>query len=181
MIYYIVPRYIKDIGNCSIIRDSKGEHLVKKTLNSALRELFMERCLDLRAIKRRCSSIINQKNIIPLYLSSYEIFVPVRVRIPITSRDGGYGYINYNLVKSLEEKSVLFKDGSSLNILDSKRCIMKRMKMAILLSERFNENKEGIVKGNCSLIYAASREDVLLLIEEISSLRKKVEWIMNNS
>lgn len=181
MIYFIIPRYIKDIGNCCIMRDSKGEHVIKKTLNSVLRELFMERCLDMRALKRKCAGIINQRNLIPLYLNSKEIFVPVRARIPITSRDGGYGYINYNLVSSLEDRCVIFKDGSSLNILDSKRCIIKRIKMAIILNESFKENEIGIKKGNYSIMYAAPKEDVLLLIEEISSLRKEVEDVMKNS
>ncbi|EYE89886.1 hypothetical protein Q428_00745 [Fervidicella metallireducens AeB] len=36
MIYFIIPKYMNEIGDCCIIKDSEGERIKNKRINSVL-------------------------------------------------------------------------------------------------------------------------------------------------
>ncbi|EYE89887.1 hypothetical protein Q428_00750 [Fervidicella metallireducens AeB] len=97
---------------------------------------MLDRCLDFRAIKNRSKKILNQRNLAPLYISESEILIPVKVRKPRVSRDGGYGYLNINTIKEIKDKYLILNNGEKIIFKDSNRTIIKRIKMARILKER---------------------------------------------
>lgn len=175
MIYYLIPEYIDRVGDCCKLKTENGENICNKNMKSMTGELFRDKYLDLKIIKRRCSRVLNQKNLTPLYLSSEEILIPVKIRKPRVQRDGGYGYINYFMIDRIEGKSFILKDKDRLFFIDSERSIIKRMKMAKILDEAFKNNNDRIKEFRVNLKEPATKEDISVLLGEIVELRRKIE------
>lgn len=174
MIYYLIPEYIDKIGDCCRLRDENGENICNKNMKSMTGELFRDKCLDLKIIKRRCSRVLSQKNLTPLYLGPEEILMPIRIRKPRVQRDGGYGYVNYFMLEKIVEDSLILKDGSRIFFIDSERSIIKRMKMAKILDEAFRDNKDRTREFRVNLKEPATKEDISVLLGEIVELKRKL-------
>jgi hypothetical protein len=144
LIYYIIPEYIDNIGDCCRFKNDKYERIYEKKIDSVLKEVFKEKCIDINAVKYKCSRVLNQRNLIPLFLSKDEILVPVKSRIPRFSRDGGYGYINALLIKKVEDEHIVLKDGSKILYIDNKRSFSKRLKMVKTLEDSMTSNSPSL-------------------------------------
>ncbi|GEM_PF-1044708 len=175
MIVFIIPKYIEGIGNAASIKDESGERTLKTSLSSAIRKVFEERTVDLKAIKKRTSRFFDQKYLVPLYLSNQEVLIPVRVRKPLVLKDGGYGYVNSNLIKTIDTEKLILKDGSTLEYYDSKDCIIKRIRMAKKLLDMLYKNDDLGVLKKMDMSLPATKEDIILLLKEIMSLKNKFE------
>jgi hypothetical protein len=136
MIISIMPEYIADIGDCCRVKRKDGEALYQKKLNTVFREIFRNNFLDYCAIKKKTTSILNQKTLAPVYLSLMEILIPVKVRQPLFRGDCCYGYVNIFEIKKVLNKEILLKSGEKIAFLDTKRAIQRREFMAELLEEK---------------------------------------------
>lgn len=175
MIYYLIPEYIERLGDGCRIRKDSGEDIFNKTMKSMINEIFKERCVDLKSIKRKCTRLLGQKNLTPIYLSEEEILIPVKIRKPRVTRDGGYGYVNYLFIDRVEDRSIVLKDESKLFYIDSARSIIKRIKMARILEESFGDKDKIFKEFKLNSRQPATKEDISLLIREIVELREKLE------
>lgn len=178
MIYYILPEYIDGKGDCCRVKDSEEDRIYEKKIGPVLKKIFSSRCFDLRIIKNKCGRILNQKNLIPLYLGADEILIPVKVREPRLLRDGEYGYVNIFALQNMMDKHILLKDGSKIIFMDSKRCIIKRVKMAKILEECFKENHVRLKDEDGVYDIPATKEDVALILKEILHIKRTMERII---
>lgn len=151
MIYYIMPKYVDGRGNCTCIRDENGEEIVSKTIEAVIREHFKNDCIDIKAYKRKCQKILNQKNLSPLYKCQGEIYIPVKVRKPRVVRDGSHGYINMYSILKINDGIIILNDGSKIIFMDSLRCIIKRIKMGRILEEHFKNLEADFNRSRRSL------------------------------
>lgn len=177
MLVYIIPDYIEGLGNCTRLKDQSGEHVLNKTVKSQLKSICNEQMIDLRIAKRKAEKILGQRNLIPIYLNSAEIYIPVRLRKPMVVRDGGYGYVNYFMIEKIMDKHIILKDKSNLNYIGSKRSLMKRYKMAEVLIESFDDKAPDISYMEMEMKSPATREDIMFLVSELGKLKKAVERI----
>lgn len=177
MISFLIPQYIEGLGNCTKMVDENGEQVLKRSVKSMLTSICSERMIDFRTAKRRAEKILGQSNLIPIYLNSSEMYVPVRTRKPRVSRDGGYGYVNYFMIDKIMDKKIILKDKMEISYIGSKRSIMKRCKMARQLIESFGKKEDMLPIIEGELKAPATREDVLLLISEIRKLRIDIDRI----
>ena len=175
MFQYIFPEYIDNRGDCSRLKVDDKETILDREVNLALRYLFKERFLDIDVIRKRCSLVVNQKHLIPLYLGKDEILIPVKVRKPRAKWDSVRGYLNVNYIDKIQEWSVILKDKTCLTTLECKRCLTKRTKAAKLVAKDFdeNENMRPMLKGDMEC--AATREDVALVLMEIERIERELK------
>ena len=143
MLISIMPRYVEGIGDCCRVKRSEGEILHKKKLNTIFKEVFWGYCADFSAIKKITTNILNQKTLVPIYASSWEIMIPIKVRQPLFRGDCCYGYVNIFQIKKVFNQEILLVDGERIAFLDTKRAIEKRESMAEALRDRL----PGMVKA----------------------------------
>lgn len=175
MLNYIMPEYIDNRGDCSRLKVDDKETILDREVKLALRYLFKERFLDIDVIRKRCSRVVNQKHLTPLYLGRDEIIIPVKVRKPRAKFDAVRGYVNVKYIEKIQDWSLILKDKSCLKTLECKRCLTKRTKAAKLVEKDFdeNENMRPMLKGNMEC--AATREDVALVLLEIERIEREIK------
>ncbi|MDF2672910.1 MAG: hypothetical protein K0R09_1175 [Clostridiales bacterium] len=178
MLSYLIPAYIDELGNCTKTKDTTGEHIINKTVKSVLKSICVEKMVDLRIAKRRAEKTLGQSNLIPIFLGSNDVYIPVKVRKPIVIRDGGYGYVNFVMIEKIMDKHIILKDRSSLDYIESKRCLLKRYKMAKALVENLSKRLGDVQYTDEKLKIPATREDILFLISEIGRLKMSIERIV---
>jgi hypothetical protein len=175
LIYFLIPQYIDEIGDCCIFCNDNKDVIYHKKTEYVLKELCKERCIDLAAVKRKCSRILSQKNLIPLYLSKDEILIPIKVRRPRVLRDGGYGYVNACAVEKIVDGKIVFKNGRTILFIDNKRSIVKRLKAVKTLEEAFNDKLDSYIEYQKDFKGSATKEDVAIILREILDIKKKIE------
>jgi hypothetical protein len=148
MLISIMPRYVEGAGDCCRVKRKGGEVIHKKKLNTILKEVFRDYCTDFCAIKKITTKLLNQKTLVPVYVSSQEIMIPLKVREPLFKGDGCYGYVNIFEIKKVFNKEILLVDGETISFLDTKRTIQKRERMAETLKDRLpGMVKMGFIKA----------------------------------
>jgi len=169
---YILPCYIENLGDGCKVKDEKGERVVDIKITSLLKSILKERMLDFREIKRKSKRILNQRNIIPLYIGDGEILLPIKVRKPKVLRDEVYGYVNFYFIDKIEDGQIILKDGQVINYLESKRALSRRLKMVSLLEREFCDK----IKSNYfNLNDPATKGDIMFLLKEIIDIKRLLD------
>ncbi|TDT62415.1 hypothetical protein [Fonticella tunisiensis] len=177
MIYCLIPEYIEGTGDCCILYGTEGEEIQRKKINSSLKDLFNDKCLDMRTVKHKSSKLLGQRNLIPLYLGRDEILIPVKVRKPRVHRDTGYGYVNFYAINNINEETILLKNNKEIFFCEGKRRIIKRIKMARIIEEAFKSS----LCREMALDYLsipATKEDISLILRQIEEIKRTMERMM---
>lgn len=174
MVQYIIPEYIEGKGDCCRLKEDDNERIIYKGMSSALKSLLCERGRSIESVRKRCVKILNQKNLIPIYLGAGEILIPVKVREGIVKGDGLYGYVNYGFIDRIYDDYIVFKDNSRIHVLENKKSINKRYKMASIVEKEFDDLKLPLEFYSMSK-EAATKEDIALLLLEIKKIVKMIE------
>ncbi len=180
MLYYIIPEYKDGLGSCCRVGDHNGEELQSHTLQAMLKTILSERGMDLKALRRQCSKEMLQRNLLPLYLGSQEVLMPLKVRNPRVKRDGGYGYINAMAIKKIECSRVIMENGTSIAFLESRRAVTRRLRVSQRLQQHMGRRPMGT--GNVDMPSpsqtAATKEDVAVVVLEVTRLRQEIIELM---
>jgi len=172
MLIYILPFYLEGVGDVCKVKDEKGERIVYIKLSNMLKNIFKERMLDFKEVRRKCRKVLNQKNIIPLILNEKEILFPIKIRKPRTSRDEVYGYINFHFIDKIEEGEILLKDGQKIFFIESYRSVIKRTKLVKTLEKEFCDK---IKLDKFDFNAPATKGDIAFILNEILYLKKLLE------
>lgn len=178
LIQFIIPEYIDNIGDCCRLKYEDNETIYHKKVDSVLREIFKERCIDLKALRHKSSKVLNQKNLIPLYISEDEILMPIKSRTPKVLRDGGYGYVNSTLIEKITDKHLLLKDGTKVPFIENQRTLSLRLKMVKNLKNANEDKSNSLRILEKDLRQPITREDFSIIYREIAYIRRKLEEIM---
>ena len=173
MLLYVLPQYMKNVGDGCIIKEDGVEKMYEIKINQVLKNICKERMLDFKEVKRKSRRTLGQSNVIPLFFSKDEIMFPIKIRRPKVSRDEVYGYINFDFIDKIEEGHVLLKDGQKIFYIESKRAVLKRTKLVRILEKELKGFEIKCV--NFDLNTPATKEDVYLLLREIYNIKKLLE------
>lgn len=173
MLLYILPQYMKNIGDGCIVREDDCEKMYEVKINQVLKNICKERMLDFKEVKRKSRRLLGQNKVIPLFFSQDEILLPIKIRRPKVSRDEVYGYVNFDFIDKIEEGHVLLKDGQKIFYIESKRTVLKRIKLVRILENEFKDFKQKWI--NYDLKGPATKEDIFLLLSEIHNIKKLLE------
>ncbi|KRQ87719.1 hypothetical protein ABG79_00521 [Caloramator mitchellensis] len=172
MLLYVIPQYMKNIGDGCIVKEDGVEKMYEIKINQVLKNICRERMLDFKEVKRKSRKTVGQSNIIPLLFSKDEIMFPIKIRKPKVSRDEVYGYINFNFIDKIEEGHIVLKDGQKIYYIESQRAVLKRTNLVRILKR---EIKSSDLCVNFDLKLPATKEDVYLLLREIYDIKKLLE------
>ena len=138
----IIPTYISERGDCTIIY-TKGENIILGlTVKSIIKKLCAHYLLDIKASNKYYGRLIAAKNMVPLPLTRDKIFIQLKVRKPIGRCDGGMGYFNLNSIKKIKEHekgaSVILNDGIEVQCMYTQDTINKHIKYGELVGNLYD-------------------------------------------
>lgn len=135
----ILPKYIKDRGNCTVVIKGGGRAIALdrsiKTTISLLGKYYM---IDLGEVRKRYGSIVLSTNLIPIPLSKRDILVPLKTRYPICKNDGAFGYVNLRYISDIKREGmatwIYLNDNSIVECLSSIETVNIHIKDANIIS-----------------------------------------------
>ncbi|NLZ38305.1 MAG: hypothetical protein GX893_01680 [Firmicutes bacterium] len=148
-----VPIYENNLGQCIKIFFRNGQTgLVDLSMRSFLKNAAKAFSLDLQEMRRRLAALTGQKNLLPLALSPFLLYIPLKCRKPIVKGDGAYGYFRLrSLLTAAADPppcTLTLEGGHQLTICQSYRIVRQRLRMArkvegFLLEEFYNSFRKG--------------------------------------
>lgn len=177
----IKPKYIQSRGNCTIIHRVDSSPLVlDKTVKTVINLLGKHYMIDLKALKNKYRPLLGSQNLIPIPLSSRDIFIPFKTRVPMYKNDGAFSYINMKYIKSIKTRDsstlVILENQLEIKCLSSLATVEKHMKNGKVISrcyeDRSMELRESEALYNSFL--PATKAD-------IDMIRRQLEEIVDRS
>ncbi|MDD3365465.1 MAG: hypothetical protein PHZ03_10825 [Syntrophomonas sp.] len=84
-----------DIGNATDILLKSGEVVRdRRILKSVVKALAASYAIDLKAQRKLLQEKISRKGVLPFYLGTGRVFVPLKMRQAVTDSDSVYGYVD---------------------------------------------------------------------------------------
>lgn len=149
----ILPIYVKDKGNCTIIYTGDNEIIMEKVILTVIKNLCRFYHLDLKSSNKTYGDILSMKKYIPIPLDENNIFIQVKTRIPISKHDSAYGYININsigkVIENINDKgssTVYLKRGQIIDVLAKVSTVQKSIQNGLIVKEYVNKNNSYSVK-----------------------------------
>lgn len=102
----VLPLYIDMEGNSTkVITKKQNEEYIYKSIKTFIALLAKYFMIDINSSRQYYGKIIGSTNIVPLPFNKDNIFVPLKVRKPISKNDGSFGYFNIRFIKEIIEKN----------------------------------------------------------------------------
>lgn len=102
----ILPLYIDMEGNSTkVITKNQNEEYINKSIKTFIALLAKYFMIDLSSTRQYYGKLIGSANIVPLPFNKDNIFVPLKVRKPISKNDGSLGYFNIGFIKDIIKKN----------------------------------------------------------------------------
>lgn len=96
----IVPQYIENKGNCTVVYTKVGEpKIFEMRINTMLKNIFKYYMIDYTAAKEVYGGLLMSKNSVPLPLTKEDVLLPLKISKPMIKNDGAAGYFNIKYIK----------------------------------------------------------------------------------
>jgi hypothetical protein len=137
---YFKPKYISSRGEATDIAFAdKRIETEYRTMKTVIRNIFLKARVDKNAVKLRGSEITGKKILVPLYVNSRILLLPLKMRKPIVRGDVSYGYVNYFAIDEISEDDlhcrIRFFNGLTLQVLGSGASIRRACGDASMVSK----------------------------------------------
>src|SRR5690625_258510 len=154
----LLPEYIKDKGNCTIIwtKDGKSK-VVDRAVKTVIKNMSNYYHLDLKQSNETYCKYLSIKRSLPIPFSKDNIFIAIKTRIPISKNDGAHGYIRLNKIKKVvaeKQYSLIYmKKGLSIRSYYKKETIDRKIKEGKIIEEIFLSREFPYIKEAVSYYY----------------------------
>ena len=128
------------------------------SLHPFIRRLARVFTVNVREARLIHAPLVGQKNLIPLVLAPFLIYVPIKVRTPQISGDPAYGYFRLRSVLQAVEtpgSCVLFLEGGQqVSVIQSARTVRTRLRSARKLEAHGLEQLCQVMEAeSCAMLY----------------------------
>lgn len=180
----IVPKYISNKGNCTIIYTEEGIVEIEKSIKTVIKNISKYYHFDLKESNSTYRKLLYCRKNPPVPFTKKDIFILVKTRKPIGKHDGAYGYIRIDSIENIEfnkkedlHPRIIFKNGQFIQILCTLDTLHKNIKNGEIVKKLLNSKYENRVKERGSLYLdenkPATKADIALLFMEINKLQIK--------
>lgn len=127
----IIPTYMPEKGNCTIVYTSDENIVLDLTVRSIVKKLCAHYHLDIKSSNKYYGGLISVRNMVPLPLARDKIFIQLKVRKPIGHCDGVMGYFNLDSIEKIKELKtgtlVILNNGIEIQCMCTQDTIKKHM------------------------------------------------------
>lgn len=176
----LVPCYHKEYGNATEVVFLEEEPIViPRTITTVLKRLARDCTVDLQAARKKYGEVLGCSRAVPVVLDRQTILLPVKVRKTVSRNDASRGYINFFTIRDVDENSdgtrLTLKNGRSILCFHSIKNINQHMRNCYFIHQKMIKDREedaGPLRGY--LGYAATKADIVLILNELKEIRKKL-------
>ena len=173
----IIPVYIENRGNSTLIYTKKSQETIYKSIKTVLKNLCNHYHLDIKQSNNYYRKFVLNKNSIPTPFSREDIFIQIKVRNPIGKDDGAKGFIRLDSILEIEENQgfslIRLENKVDLKCLCSVATIKKQIKNGEIVHKMFKD-KENL--NGQSFINDRNRP---VLYGDLKELDKKVDQLIH--
>jgi len=135
-----LPDYREGVGQGLMIYYNDGTTCwLSQGLRSFMGGLAKFFAVSVKDMRRKYGPLIGQTNLVPLVLSPFVVFVPVKVRIPRVSGDPTYGYFRLRSVQGVVQEpepcSLVLDGDHRLTVIQSFRTVRARLRACVNLEK----------------------------------------------
>lgn len=117
----LVPKYEKDIGDCTEIHMKDGNQFLEmRNVKSCVEKMADYYCTNLKANRRVYSTMLNIKNKVPYIFYDKHVMVHFKARTPRCKRDSANGCFDVNYFDSFIKENgceyLVLKNGDKLKL-----------------------------------------------------------------
>lgn len=176
----ILPVYLKDRGNCTLIYTSEDKIILDKTTKTTILNLCKYYHLDLKASNETYRKLLSIKKYPPIPFTYNQIFIPIKTRIPIARHDGAYGYVNVSSIEKIsktksKDNSLLYLSKNRTIEIYSKESTIERNISKGLVVKKILSNNVAMIHEDENLYIAedkvATKKDIAMVYKEIMGLK----------
>jgi len=180
----LIPLYIDMKGNSTrVITKENSEVYIYKSIRTVLNIIARYFTLDLNASRKYYGGLIGYSNIVPIPFNRENIFVPIKVRSPISKNDGSFGYFNIANIKGVREKSegieIILDGNIFVKSLQSMKSIERHIRDGEIVRKIYQDRGKLIVMEDRSDFYSefnkpATKGDIAALRSELLDIKSKL-------
>lgn len=139
----VIPKYIANQGNCTIIYTEEEKPLIlENTITTVMKRIGRHHMVDLDAMKERNGKLINASYPVPINLND-DVFIPIKVRKPFGKNDKSFGYVNLEYIENTKQENnytlILLINNTEIKCLFRKETLNKHISNGTLI-KRYYEN-----------------------------------------
>ena len=125
----VIPFYDGQGGNGSKKYSLEGEEVLdSRRVTTVMDGLYDLGLVDMDKVFHLLERYFERRKFLPYVYGRDQIFIPVKMRIPIGKNDGAYGYIRIGEIESLEDQVITLKNGLTFPVLESCSTLEKRIR-----------------------------------------------------
>lgn len=180
----IIPEYIQNYGNSTkIITENSDEVLKYKRLHTVIKNIAKIYAVDLKAIREYCKKIIGVSNVVPIPLGR-SIFIPLKVRKPISRNDGCFGYFNIDYITNVKQEGrfviVTLNGNIEVKVLQSLKVTKNHIHHGKILKRIYLSKITPVVSEQSEAFYIdfnkpATKGDIAALRNEILYIKSRLK------
>ena len=145
----IIPVYVRNYGNSTLVYTSKRKVFVKKTVKTVMNNLCRYHNFDMKASNEKYRKWLSIGLNVPVPITDKDTYIPIRTRVPIAKNDGAYGYVNLRGIRSIEFYNEEM-DGDRFHAYDKREHSWIRLRngSTIKVLNRYNVLNKAVQQGN---------------------------------
>ena len=177
----ILPIYLKDRGNCTVIYTREDEVILEKTIKTTILNLCKYYHLDLKASNETYGKLLSIKKYPPIPFTYNQIFIPIKTRIPIGKHDGAYGYVNISSIdkvsktKSKDHSLLYLSNHRTIEVYSKELTIQKNISKGEVVKKILANENTPMIHEEENLYLAedkiATKKDIAMVYKEIMSIK----------
>lgn len=179
----ILPLYVDMKGNSTkVITKKQNEIYIYKSIRAFITLLAKYFMIDLNSSRQYYGKVIGCTNIVPLPFNKDNVFVPLKVRKPISKNDGSFGYFNIRFLNDVVKKSskvyVSLENELSIEILQGVDSAKRNIRNANIVKQSYYE-RTGVTAMEDQGFYGefnkpATKGDIAALRNELLDIKIKL-------
>ena len=142
----VIPKYIANQGNCTIIYTEEEKPLIlENTITTVMKRIGRHHMVDLDAMKERNGKLINASYPVPINLND-DVFIPIKVRKPFGKNDKSFGYVNLEYIENTKQENnytlILLRNQTEIKCLFRKETLNKHISHGNIIKRYYEEQSK---------------------------------------
>lgn len=173
----LIPIYAPELGNgTKLILQDGSIDTDQRTVKTILKRICRYYTIHIEAYREKYGKLLAQQLGIPLWIHRGLLFIPLKMRKPMFSKDGAYGYINLYAIQTVKEEkcytAIFLQNGIKIRCLHRIQTVQQQINRArvIVGSHLYSMKKEKQMND----FKEENMEDRPATKKDIANLRKEI-------
>lgn len=150
----------------------------RRTVKSVRKAIARIYAIDMAAQAEQVSAVLDRSNVLPFYLETDRVFIPLKMRNPVHPNDRCCGYVNVSWIREVtheeDHTTLRLKDGRTLPL----SCKAATAAQTVYLGRKLQDHLlSGIDNGDEAVIVQAAA----LLIQHLISVEKRLDQLLDSN